>query len=597
MAGFVHGFETLLFCLIHFRFEFIMQKTEAIGDIFIRMELATKDQINQALEKQALLKRKDSLGDVLVSMGFITQRDCVRGLGEQWGVPFVDLTDVEIEPAIMKLVAQNAARKLKVLPVAKNNGKLTLAMKNPLDIFAIDEVRMMAGLDVEPAIAPEEDIINAISRLYRSGISSSDQVNDVIKEFDSEIDFTAVDTGDEDDISIEQLRELSEEAPVIKLANLIISRGVSDGASDIHLEPQKNGVKIRLRIDGILHEVMQVPKKVQSSLISRFKIMAEMDIATKRSPQDGRIGAMIDGKQFDFRVSTLPSVFGEKIVLRILDKSSISVGLHKLGLLPETLERFETLISRTYGIILVTGPTGSGKSTTLYSVLSKLNSGEKNILTIEDPVEYELEGLTQVQINNKAGLTFASGLRSMLRQDPDIAMIGEIRDSETATIATEAALTGHLVLSTLHTNDAPGALTRMVDMDIEPFLISSSVIGVIAQRLVRVVCPKCKEPYQPPRDAIKRLGIEVDGDTTVSFYRGRGCDHCRGNGYKGRIGVYELMIVNDRIRDLVLQKASSHLIREVAIETGMKTLKEDAIAKILLGITTLEECMRVVYSG
>ncbi|MCX6345917.1 MAG: type II secretion system ATPase GspE [Armatimonadetes bacterium] len=574
-----------------------MQKTEAIGDIFIRMELATKDQINQALEKQALLKRKDSLGDVLVSMGFITQRDCVRGLGEQWGVPFVDLTDVEIEPAIMKLVAQNAARKLKVLPVAKNNGKLTLAMKNPLDIFAIDEVRMMAGLDVEPAIAPEEDIINAISRLYRSGISSSDQVNDVIKEFDSEIDFTAVDTGDEDDISIEQLRELSEEAPVIKLANLIISRGVSDGASDIHLEPQKNGVKIRLRIDGILHEVMQVPKKVQSSLISRFKIMAEMDIATKRSPQDGRIGAMIDGKQFDFRVSTLPSVFGEKIVLRILDKSSISVGLHKLGLLPETLERFETLISRTYGIILVTGPTGSGKSTTLYSVLSKLNSGEKNILTIEDPVEYELEGLTQVQINNKAGLTFASGLRSMLRQDPDIAMIGEIRDSETATIATEAALTGHLVLSTLHTNDAPGALTRMVDMDIEPFLISSSVIGVIAQRLVRVVCPKCKEPYQPPRDAIKRLGIEVDGDTTVSFYRGRGCDHCRGNGYKGRIGVYELMIVNDRIRDLVLQKASSHLIREVAIETGMKTLKEDAIAKILLGITTLEECMRVVYSG
>jgi len=576
-----------------------MQKTESIGDTFIRLGLVTQEQVNQALEKQKLLKRQDSLGDVLVSMGLVSERDRVRALGEQWGVPFLDLADVEIDAALLKLVAQNTARKLKVLPVAKKNGKLTLAMKNPLDIFAIDEVRMMTGCDVEPAVATEEDIINAISRLYRAGVNVSEQVNDVIKEFDTaDINFTAVDgNGDEEDISIEQLRELSEEAPVIKLANLIIGRGISDGASDIHVEPQKDCVKIRLRVDGILHEVMQVPKKVQASLISRFKIMAEMDIATKRAPQDGRIGAVIDGRQFDFRVSTLPSVFGEKIVLRILDKSSISIGLHKLGLLPETLERFESLISRTYGIILVTGPTGSGKSTTLYSVLSKLNSGEKNILTIEDPVEYEVQGLTQVQINPKAGLTFAAGLRTMLRQDPDIAMVGEIRDGETATIATEAALTGHLVLSTLHTNDAPGALTRLVDMQIEPFLIASSVIGVLAQRLVRVVCPKCKEQYQPPRDAIKRLGIESDGDTKVLFYRGKGCDHCRGNGYKGRLGVYELMIMNDRIRDLVLQKASSHLIREVAVESGMKSLRDDAIAKILLGQTTLEECLRVIYAG
>ena len=576
-----------------------MQKTEAIGEIFLGLGLITRDQLNQAIEKQKLLKRQEALGDVLVNMGFITERDRVRGLGEQWGVPFIDVTEMELDASVTKLVAENVARKLKILPIAKKNGKLTLAMKNPLDIFAIDEVRMMTGIDVEPTIAPEEDIINAIGRHYRSQVNVTEQVDSVIKEFDTgDIDFDAAtgDDGDED-ISIEQLRELSEEAPVIKLANLIISRGIGDGGSDIHIEPAKDCVRVRLRVDGLLQEIMRIPKKVQASLISRIKIMAEMDIATKRTPQDGRIGAMIDGRQFDFRVSTLPSVFGEKIVMRILDKSSVSVGLHKLGMLPETLEKFEGLISRTYGIILVTGPTGSGKSTTLYSVLSKLNSGEKNILTIEDPVEYELEGLTQVQINNRAGLTFASGLRTMLRQDPDIAMVGEIRDAETATIATEAALTGHLVLSTLHTNDAPGAMTRMVDMGIEPFLIASSVIGVLAQRLVRVVCPKCKEQYTPPRDAVGRLGIEIDGDAKVTFYRGRGCDHCRGSGYKGRLGVYELMLVTDRVRDLVLQKSSSHVLREAAVDGGMKTLKDDAVAKILLGQTTLEECLRVIYAG
>ena len=575
-----------------------MQKTEAIGEIFVRLGLITHDQLNQAIDKQRLLKRQESLGDVLVSMGLISDKDRVRGLGEQWGVPFIDVSETEVDPSLIKLVTENVARKLKVLPVAKKNGKLTLAMHNPLDIFAIDEVRMMTGIDVEPAIAVEEDIINAISRLYRRQIDVSEQVDSVIKEFDTgDIDFGTHDSTDEEDISIEQLRELSEEAPVIKLANLIISRGISDGGSDIHIEPARDCVRVRLRIDGILHEIMRIPKKVQASLISRFKIMAEMDIATKRSPQDGRIGATIDGRQYDFRVSTLPSVFGEKIVLRILDKSSVSVGLHKLGMLPETLEKFESLISRTYGIILVTGPTGSGKSTTLYSVLSKLNSGEKNILTIEDPVEYELEGLTQVQINNRAGLTFASGLRTMLRQDPDIAMVGEIRDAETATIATEAALTGHLVLSTLHTNDAPGAMTRMVDMGIEPFLIASSVIGVLAQRLVRVVCPKCKEQYTPPRDAVGRLGIDIDGDAKITFYRGRGCNYCRGSGYKGRLGVYELMLMNDRIRDLVLQKSSAHVLREAAVDAGMKTLKDDAVAKILLGQTTLEECLRVIYAG
>lgn len=576
-----------------------MLKIEPIGEIFVKNGLISQEQLEQAIEKQKLLKRHEPLGDLLVSMGIVTDRDRVSALGEQWGVPFIDVTEVVIEPAVAKLVAQGAARKLKVLPVSRTNGKITLAMKNPMDIFAIDEVRMLTGLEVEPAIAVEEDIINSIAKAYQSGENVSEQLSSVMKEFDEDgnIDFMAASNDDDDEFSIEQLRELSEEAPVIKLANLIISRGVNDGASDIHLEPQKDHVKVRIRVDGILREVMKFPKKVQSSLISRIKIMAEMDIATKRAPQDGRIGAVIDGKQYDFRVSTLPSVFGEKIVLRILDKSSVSVGLHKLGLLPETHERFESLISRSYGIILVTGPTGSGKSTTLYSVLSKLNSGEKNILTIEDPVEYELAGLTQVQINVRAGLTFAAGLRTMLRQDPDIAMVGEIRDPETATIATEAALTGHLVLSTLHTNDAPGALTRLIDMGIEPFLVASAVIGVLAQRLVRLICPKCKEQYRPPSDAIKRLGIVTEGDQKVSFYRGKGCDYCRGTGYKGRIGIYELMIMNDRLRDLILQKSSGHLMKEIAVECGMKTLREDAIEKILLGLTTLEECLRVIYAG
>lgn len=574
-----------------------MAKTQAIGEICLRLNLITQDQLQQALGKQKQLKTQENLGDVLVNMGLISEKDRVRCVGEQWGVPFVDLIDIRPDPEAIKMVSQDAARRQKVLPIAINNGKLALAMKNPLDIFTIDEIRMMTGVEVEPMISVEEDIIRAIGQFYRSEASVKQAVSEVMRDIDGgQIDFTTSDNIAEEDISIEQLRELSEEAPVIRLANLIISRAVADGASDIHIEPGREGVRVRFRIDGILHEALAVPKKIQASLISRVKIMAEMDIAEKRAPQDGRIGASIDGRPYDFRVSTLPSVHGEKIVLRVLDKSAISVGLNKLGLLPETLERFESLIMRTYGIILVTGPTGSGKSTTLYSVLSKLNSGEKNIMTIEDPVEYELAGVTQVHVNNRAGMTFAAGLRTMLRQDPNIVMVGEIRDEETASTAIEAALTGHLVLSTLHTNDAPGAVTRLIDMGIEPFLIASGVIGVVGQRLVRMICPKCKEQYKPPADAVKRLGISADNGT-VTFYRGKGCDHCKGSGYKGRIGIYEMLTINDQIRDLILKRESSFALREVAIQNGMKTLKEDAIEKILLGTTSLEESLRVIYSG
>jgi type IV pilus assembly protein PilB len=577
-----------------------MQKSEAIGEVFLNMKLVTPEQLKEALEKQQQVKGQSaSIGDVLVNMGYITERDRVRCQGEQFGVPFCDLGEAQFEPEAIKLVSQALARRYKVMPLARNNGKITVAMQNPLDIFAIDEIRLMTGVDVDPMIAVEEDIIRAINEHYRSEASVNQAVSEVIRDLDN--DKIAIETSaqpaDDEEISIEQLKELSEEAPVIRLANLIITRAVHDGASDIHIQPAKDQVRVRFRIDGILHDAIAVPKKIQSSLLSRIKIMADMDIAEKRSPQDGRISAVIDERQFDFRVSTLPSVYGEKIVMRILDKSAISVGLNRLGLLPETLERFEALIQRTYGILLVTGPTGSGKSTTLYSVLSKLNSGEKNILTIEDPVEYELAGITQTGVNVRAGMTFAAGLRTMLRQDPNIVMVGEIRDAETAIIATEAALTGHLVLSTLHTNDAPGSVARMMDMGIEPFLIASSVIGVLAQRLVRMICPKCKEEYRPPMDAVKRLNINLEGDSKVSFYRGRGCEACKNTGYKGRIGVYELMIVTDDVRDLILKKSSSYEIRDKAIQQGMKTLRDDALAKILFGTTTLEESLRVIYSG
>lgn len=577
-----------------------MQST-ALADIFVESGLVSDEQLSQALDKQRQLKTQEPVGDLLVSMGLITERDRVRCLGEQWGVPYMDLTDIQISEDVVSAVTQELARRFKIIPIERTPKKLTLAMKNPLDIFAIDEIRLITGKEVTAVIATEEDIINAISANYRTEVNVTEAVTNVMRDLD-EATITLTDgKADEDGggITIEQLKELSGEAPVVRLSNMIISRGITDKASDIHIEPAKDCLRIRYRVDGILQEGMTLPKKAQASITSRIKIMADMDISEKRAPQDGRISATVEGRPYDFRVSTLPAVFGEKIVMRVLDKANISVGLNKLGLLPYTYEMFESMIQRTYGIILVTGPTGSGKSTTLYSVLSKLNSGEKNILTIEDPVEYELSGITQSMVNNRAGMTFAAGLRSMLRQDPNIIMVGEMRDQETAMIAIEAALTGHLVLSTLHTNDAPGSVARLLDMGVESFLIASSIAGVLAQRLLRTICVKCKEPYSPPKDAIKRLGMNLDvlDKSEVTFFRGRGCDACKGTGYKGRVGVYELMPVNEKVRELILARASSYAIREAAIEAGMRTLKDDAMEKILLGMTTLEESLRVIYAG
>jgi type IV pilus assembly protein PilB len=570
-------------------------KSKPTGQILLDWGLVTPAQLEAAIEAQKGLPSQEALGDTLVNMGVITERDKLRCMAEQWGCRFVDIETYEINPDAVKLLSQEIARRYKAIPIDRAGGRIVLAMKEPNDIYAIDHMRVILGSDVEPVMAVEEEILGTINRFHNQDNSVSEVISDALKDVNLDSIEVAQGTKDEE-VSVEALRELVEEAPIVRLANLILSRGVQDGASDIHVEPGREGVRVRYRIDGILADAQTLPKRVQASLISRLKIMAEMDIAEKRAPQDGRISLIIEGKQYDFRVSTLPAAFGEKVVLRILDKSALNIGLSKLGLLPKTLETFESLITRTYGIILVTGPTGSGKSTTLYSVLSKLNSGEKNILTIEDPVEYELAGITQVGVNPKAGLTFARGLRTMLRQDPNIIMVGEIRDQETALIAIEAALTGHLVLSTLHTNDAPGAVARLLDMGIEPFLISSSVVGVLAQRLLRLICPKCKTAYVPPADAMRRLGMNVDGQK-VKFYRGQGCDYCKNTGYKGRVGVYEMMVMNDPIRELALARASSHRIKEVAVQTGMKTLKDDATEKVLLGMTTLEESLRVIYAG
>ena len=566
-----------------------------LGDILIEQGLVTREQYAHALEKHRQLRTDQRLQDMLVQLNLVNEKQLARALSEQWQVPFIDLAETPPDPSCVRRLAPDVALRLKCVPVCRKNSRLVLAMRDPLDIYAVDEVRLITAEDVEPCFASYEEIVGIITGQATSGRGLDETLDRMMKDIDGAPGAEEAATEDEE-IATDQLRELSNEAPIISLANLIIQRCIQDKASDLHIEPARSQVRVRFRIDGILHDAMVLPKKVQAQLISRFKIMADMDIAQKRAPQDGRITRNVGGKQFDFRVSTLPGFHGEKVVLRVLDKMSLSLGLAKLGFLPTMMEQFEMLFGRSYGIILVTGPTGSGKTTTLYSVLSRLNTGDKNILTIEDPVEYELDGITQVQVNPAAGLTFATGLRTMLRQDPNIIMVGEIRDPETAQIAIESALTGHLVLATLHTNDAPGAVTRFIDMGIEPFLVASSVIGVLAQRLLRTIDGRCKETYHPPLDAIRRLGLKIEDTEQVTFSRGAGCDHCKQTGYRGRTGVYEMMVVHDELRDMILKRASTHELRRAAIAGGMGTLKDDALQKVLLGITTLEESARVLYT-
>jgi len=570
-------------------------ETRTVADIVREVTEISDEQLKQALDVQK--ETRAPLAQVLANMNLISEKDKARILGRQWGIPFVDLADRQIDRELLKLIPHHLLQRCKAVPIDQHGPRLVVAMVNPLDVYAIDQMRLVAGIDIECVIATADDIGSALGQSMSVRDEIAGALQEVSEEFGGDVgDIQLEEKEREEEVTVDQLREMMDDAPVVKLANLIIRQAIRDKASDIHIQPEVNRVRIRYRIDGILHDSMTVPKNVQAPLVSRIKVMADMDIAEKRAAQDGRMSLSLAGREFDFRVSTNPGVNGEKVVMRILDKRGVQVTLNQLGIPNTMLEDFDRLINRSYGIIAVTGPTGSGKSTTLYSVLNTINSPEKNILTIEDPVEYQLPGLTQTQVNVRAGVTFPGALRTFLRQDPDIILVGEIRDAETALIATEAALTGHLVFSTLHTNDAPTAVARLIEMGVEPFLIASSVIGVLAQRLVRVICPDCKESYTPPVEAFRRLNLAMDLES-VTFYRGRGCDRCRQTGYRGRTGVYEMMMINDSVRELILRRAPTHEIRQGGLDAGMVTLKQDAMQKILEGVTTMEEALRVVYAG
>ncbi|MDO8735956.1 MAG: ATPase, T2SS/T4P/T4SS family [Thermoleophilia bacterium] len=557
------------------------KKLQPIGEILVTKGLISREQLAVVLEKQKDTPKR--LGEILVEDGVLTQDQLNLALAERLGVESIGLDEFEIDTLAATMIPEKLARRYGAIPIKfLDENTLLVAMVDPTNVFAIDDLRMMTGYDIKPAISSAEDVFNQISKIHRLGDS-------VAEDIDAEAEFSAETTMEAD------IRDVASEAPIVKLVNGVISQGVEDGASDLHFEPQEKELVVRFRIDGVLHEIMSVPKRMQAGVLSRIKVMADIDIAERRIPQDGRIGLTVGGKPIDIRVASMPTVYGEKIVLRLLDKSSIMLNLMDLGFSERALKRFEKSFRKPYGAILVTGPTGSGKSTTLYATLNVLNSKEKNIITVEDPVEYRLSGINQTQINMKAGLTFASGLRAILRSDPDIVMVGEIRDKETAQIAIEAALTGHMVLSTLHTNDAPGALTRLTEMGIEPFLTASAIECIMAQRLARKLCSNCKEPYQPTDEALRQNGFpqEVMGKN-ITLYRAAGCPRCNNTGYKGRLGIYEVMIVSEAIERLTVERKSADEISRVAQAEGMLSLREDGIDKVIKGVTSMEEIARVI---
>ncbi|MBE3091312.1 MAG: type II secretion system ATPase GspE [Candidatus Atribacteria bacterium] len=557
-----------------------------IGDILIEQGSITHQQLKKALEMQKNGNTK-RLGEIFVEIGVITREELYEVLQYVYETEYVDLSNYVIDPEVISLISEKTAIQLKLIPISKSNDELIIAMANPLDVYAIDFIRDHTKIKkIKSLLASEEDILNAITSYYELG-----EYDDIIEKLGTEVTFKE----DEEDQDSKKLEAISKEAPIIQLVNMLIVQGVKDRASDIHIEPNEKGLLVRFRIDGMLHDIRALPNTIKAAIISRVKILSKMDIAERRLPQDGRFQVQFGTREVDLRVSTIPTVSGEKVVLRLLDKSKGLIKLEQLGFIPEQLEEFKSIISKSYGIILLTGPTGSGKTTTLYASLNEVNSKDRNIITVEDPVEYKLNRINQIQIKPKINLTFANTLRSILRQDPDIIMIGEIRDAETAQIAVQAALTGHLVLSTLHTNDAASAVTRLIDMNVETFLISSSVIGVIAQRLVRVICENCKEEYEPGKDVIIGLHLKANsnGDGKVKLYRGAGCPLCKNTGYYGRTSIYELIVLDEDIRELIISKASSNIIKDAAIKKGMKTLKDIGLEKVLQGITTIEEVLRV----
>jgi type IV pilus assembly protein PilB len=528
-------------------------------------------------------KTGEALGQVLVRLGMAPEDAILDYYTSYCRIPRADLS--KVNPQAVTQVPEKTARKYHLIPIEKKDNKLVLAMSDPLNIIVLDEIRFRIGMEIEVRVAGDSEITRAINQYYRAeGEETGKGVGEIVKS----IDMKSLSISEEE-AEIRKLQSLAEEAPIIKLVDTFITQAYHDRASDLHIEPDENILRVRHRIDGVLYDVATLPKYLQAAVISRAKIMSDLNIAVKRAPQDGRFQIDIMGNPIDVRVSTFPTIHGENVVMRLLDVHSILIGLDELGFSRNDLERFKGLIQSPYGIILVTGPTGSGKTTTLYSALNMLNSPKKNIMTVEDPVEYHLFGIRQAQITPQAGLTFASGLRSILRQDPDIIMVGEIRDLETAEIAVHAALTGHLVLSTLHTNDAASALTRLIDMGVEPFLISSSVIGIIAQRLVRIICPDCKKPLKPNPQILKDFpSLKKD----ASFYFGEGCDACKGIGFRGRNGIFELLVMNEKIKEMVVAKASASVIKRAAEEAGMKNMRNNGLEKALAGMTTIDEILQ-----
>jgi type IV pilus assembly protein PilB len=547
-----------------------------LTDVIVELEFADRQRVDNAIE--AARQRGGTPEQILLDAGEITQDQLARAIAERHGLDHVDLDIFKVDMAAANLITSTAAKRYEAVPVAfVDEGTVLVAMADPANVLAVDDIQLLTGYEVKPVVASREDVQGAIGRLSR--------LDEVVQSTASE-ELDAAGPAE-----VVDLRESADDAPVIKLVNQVIAGAVEQGASDIHLSPDGKDMRVRFRIDGVLQDTTTVPRRLVNGVVSRVKIMSDLDIAERRVPQDGRVGLKIDGHHVDLRVVTVPSVHGEAIVIRILDKSNVQLDLEKLGFADHERTRFEKAIRQAYGAVLVTGPTGSGKSTSLYAALSKVNTPEKNIITIEDPVEYQVEGITQVQVNQRAGLTFANGLRSMMRADPDVIMVGEIRDREAAKIAIEAALTGHLVLSTLHTNDAPTAITRLVEMGIEPFLVASAVDCVVAQRLARTLCQHCKKRMIVPADILRDHGFSARVD--IEAYEPVGCSRCGGSGYKGRLGLYEVMMVNEEIRQLAIERAPADRIAEVAMRNGMRRLREDGLEKVKEGRTSIPEVSRV----
>ena len=558
-----------------------IRKTKQLGEILIDEGLIDPDKLELALEEQDRTERR--LGRILIDMGLVKEQDLVAALAKQIGLSFVDLSDFQIDPTATALLPEGVARRYRALPIGYDeDGKLLVAMADPANLFALDDIRTMTGMEIKPMVATAADIDQAIRK--------HSTIDGETEKLASEAALAA----DDEELLSERLIA-ADEGPIVKMVNLLITQAIGDRASDVHIEPTERDVRIRYRVDGVLHEVMRSPKNIQAGLISRMKVMADLNIAERRIPQDGRVGLQVAGKQIDLRVATIPTVYGEKVVIRILDKSSVLLRLEDLGFQPGPFASYESAFTKPYGAILVTGPTGSGKSTTLYATLNIVNKPDRNIITVEDPVEYRLPGINQMQVHPRAGLTFASALRSILRADPDIVLVGEVRDHETAVIAIEAALTGHLVLSSLHTNDAPSALPRLVEMGVEPYLVASAIDCVVAQRLVRRLCQKCKTAYKPDANELLVAGYaESEIEEITEMNRPQGCASCSKTGYHGRFGLYEVMPMSEEIERMTVDRASSIEIGRSARKDGMVTLRDDGLTKARMGLTSIEEVLRVV---